>query len=207
MKLNVNKVGFCCFCLQIVLYRVVNGSVELVPTSTPPPAQSLENSMRAGIKDGGEVRVDISGIKRKHSDRSNECRRVSMRRYLGDPRRNCTSIAPIPVAWCKGTCVPQTSLMKTFQFRQYLEREKIDYQCVPDRIVRKRVKVFCHDVQAMHVYKIKVVKTCKCKLSKVEKPTRRSAIENNDSVDSISRQVKRFDRRLHNLQNKLRAVH
>ena len=156
----------------------------------------------------------------------NTCTRRSVRKYLGSVERNCTSLRPYPVAWCEGICFPQKQLsvhhpLKRYQ--EYLEKNRKTYECVPDRVVKKKVKIFCEDDQEVTVYRINVIKSCKCKqveLNDVNLDIKNNNDSNNDNnkdnnnndnnndndnIDSmsISEQARRFGKRLHHLQNKL----
>ena len=136
-----------------------------------------------------------------------------MRKYLGSKERNCTSLRPYPVAWCEGVCFPQKELSLTHplkRYQEYLVKNKKTYECVPDRVVKRKVKIFCQDDQQITVYRINIIKTCKCKqvrndVTSSDTTSRRSdndSSDNNESM-SISDQARRFGRRIHNIQNKL----
>ena len=140
------------------------------------------------------------------------CRRRVIRRFIGDSERNCTSLRPYPIAWCEGVCLPEGSFDKKhplMRFKEYLKKNSKSYECVADRVVRRKVEIYCHDDELLHVYRINVIKTCKCK--QVEKNDTDEKNEDKEqstenSAISISQQAKRFSHRLHNLQNKLRKV-
>ena len=144
----------------------------------------------------------------------NTCTRRTVRKYLGSVERNCTSLRPYPVAWCEGVCFPQKELSITHplkRYQEYLEKNKKTYECVPDRVVKRKVKIFCQDDQQITVYRINIVKTCKCKqvrndvtadTTNTNNNNNNNNNDNNESM-SISDQARRFGRRIHNLQNKL----
>ena len=134
------------------------------------------------------------------------CRRRAIRRYIGDTERNCTSLRPYPITWCEGVCSPQINHL--VGFKEYLKRNSKSYECVPDRIVKRKVEVFCADDQLLHTYRIKVIKTCKCKEVEINEVSSNIDTvdvkeQSSDNDSSISRQAKRFSHRLHNLQNRL----
>ena len=57
----------------------------------------------------------------------NTCTRRSVRKYLGNPERNCTSLRPYPVTWCEGVCFPQKDVSKRgplANFQKYLEKNQ-----------------------------------------------------------------------------------
>lgn len=94
---------------------------------------------------------------------SETCRRVKKVHFVGDRSRNCTSLRPWPITSCQGVCFPQRELIgNALTYEKLLEQSRLNYKCVADKVVRKKVKIYCSDDQSLTQYRIPVVKTCKC---------------------------------------------
>ncbi|XP_012936272.1 uncharacterized protein LOC101849282 [Aplysia californica] len=89
------------------------------------------------------------------------CRELRARRYITDGF--CTSEKPVKEVVCAGNCLPIMDMPWYAEFVKTLARTKLrDWQCVEDVVKKKRVKLLCLNGD-IRVYRIKVVKSCKCK--------------------------------------------
>ena len=92
-----------------------------------------------------------------------ECKKLKAKRYLSDGQ--CYSERPIVDDVCVGACLPlkEKNLPWWSEFYKYWSKNKVkEYRCVEDRVKRKKVMLICRDGSVRH-YRIKVVKSCKCK--------------------------------------------
>ncbi|XP_066924940.1 uncharacterized protein [Clytia hemisphaerica] len=215
---NSKKVIIACICL-CGLVNYVGSTLTTFTTTRRPPPQAVDvdskSLMRAGRMSYGGFRKVVTKKIPKAQKEYGGCRRRVIRRFIGDSERNCTSLRPYPIAWCEGVCLPEGKFDKKhplMRFKEYLKKNSKSYECVADRVVRRKVEIYCHDDELLHVYRINVIKTCKCKQveNEVSNTDEEDEVDKAQSIEnsaiSISQQAKRFSHRLHNLQNKLRKV-
>ena len=89
------------------------------------------------------------------------CRELRAKRYISDGF--CTSMKPIKEVVCAGNCLPIRDLPWYAEFVKYWSRNKLrEFQCEEDIVKRKKVRLLCQNGN-YRTYKIKVVKSCKCK--------------------------------------------
>ena len=89
------------------------------------------------------------------------CKDVRSKRYISDGY--CTSIKPVSEVVCTGHCLPIDRLPWYAEFVKVWSKTKIlEYSCVDDIVKRKKVRLHCENGE-VRTYKIKVVKSCKCK--------------------------------------------
>lgn len=92
------------------------------------------------------------------------CRELRAKRYISDGF--CTSTKPIKEVVCAGHCLPIMDLPWYAEFVKVWARSKLrDWQCEEDVVKRKSVHLLCRNGQ-YRTYRIKVVKSCKCKKSR-----------------------------------------
>ena len=91
------------------------------------------------------------------------CRELRAKRYISDGF--CTSIKPIKEVVCAGNCLPIRNLPWYAEFVKVWARSKLrEWQCEEDVVRRKSVHLLCRNGE-YRTYRIKVVKSCKCKRS------------------------------------------
>lgn len=89
------------------------------------------------------------------------CKELRSKRYISDGF--CTSVKPITEVVCTGHCLPIRNLPWYAEFIKVWARTKIlEWRCVDDVVRRKRVRLLCENGESRS-YKIKVVRSCKCK--------------------------------------------
>ena len=89
------------------------------------------------------------------------CKTLRSKRYISDGF--CTSIKPITEVVCAGHCLPVNELPWYAEFMKTWSRSKVlEYRCVEDVVKRRKVRLICDNDQTT-TYRIKVVKSCKCK--------------------------------------------
>ncbi len=89
------------------------------------------------------------------------CKELRSKRYISDGF--CTSVKPITEVVCTGHCLPIRNLPWYAEFIKVWARTKVlEWRCVEDDIRRKRVNLLCENGETRS-YRIKVVKSCKCK--------------------------------------------
>ncbi|XP_059139460.1 sclerostin domain-containing protein 1-like [Physella acuta] len=89
------------------------------------------------------------------------CRELRARRYISDGF--CTSETPILEVVCTGNCLPIKELEWYAEFIKTIGTQKLqNFNCVDDVVTKKKVKLLCQD-GSLREYRIKVVKSCKCK--------------------------------------------
>ncbi|ELU02140.1 hypothetical protein CAPTEDRAFT_109141 [Capitella teleta] len=89
------------------------------------------------------------------------CKELRSKRYISDGF--CTSVKPVTEVVCTGHCLPIRNLPWYAEFIKVWARTKIlEWRCVDDVIRRKRVRLLCENGESRS-YKIKVVRSCKCK--------------------------------------------
>lgn len=89
------------------------------------------------------------------------CRQLRAKRYISDGF--CTSTKPINEVVCAGNCLPIRQLPWYSEFVKYWSNDKLrEWECEEDMVRRKKVRLLCQD-KTYRTYKIKVVKSCKCK--------------------------------------------
>lgn len=83
------------------------------------------------------------------------------KRYITDGF--CTSLKPVEDMVCTGNCLPISDLPWYAEFLKVWSRTKtLQYRCVDDIVRYKRVTFVC-DSGETRSYKIRVVRSCKCK--------------------------------------------
>ena len=89
------------------------------------------------------------------------CKELRSKRYISDGF--CTSIKPITEVVCTGHCLPVQELPWYAEFIKVWATTKVlEWRCVEDLVKRKRVNLMCENGES-RTYRIKVVKSCKCK--------------------------------------------
>lgn len=89
------------------------------------------------------------------------CRELRAKRFISDGF--CTSTKPIKEVVCAGNCLPIMDLPWYAEFVKVWARSKLrEWQCEEDVVRRKSVHLLCRNGQ-YRTYRIKVVKSCKCK--------------------------------------------
>ncbi|ESO96494.1 hypothetical protein LOTGIDRAFT_88167, partial [Lottia gigantea] len=89
------------------------------------------------------------------------CTELRAKRYISDGF--CTSMKAIKEVVCAGNCLPIRDIPWYAEFIKYWSRDKYrDFQCEEDVVRRKKVRLLCQNGE-YRSYKIKVVKSCKCK--------------------------------------------
>ena len=90
-----------------------------------------------------------------------ECKPLKSKRYITDGF--CTSIRPVVDFVCTGTCLPIRQLPWYAEFIKVWSHTKtLQYRCVDD-VVRHRKVAFACDNGETRSYRIRVVRSCKCK--------------------------------------------
>ena len=90
-----------------------------------------------------------------------ECKPLKSKRYITDGF--CTSIRPVVDFVCTGTCLPIRQLPWYAEFIKVWSHTKtLQYRCVDD-VVRHRKVTFACDNGETRSYRIRVVRSCKCK--------------------------------------------
>ena len=89
------------------------------------------------------------------------CKQLRSKRYISDGF--CTSLKPITEVVCTGHCLPVNDLPWYAEFIKVWARTKVlEYRCVENIVKRRKVKLNCENGETRS-YRIKVVKSCKCK--------------------------------------------
>ncbi|XP_076456243.1 uncharacterized protein LOC143290564 isoform X2 [Babylonia areolata] len=89
------------------------------------------------------------------------CRELRAKRYISDGF--CTSTKPIKEVVCAGNCLPIRNLPWYAEFVKVWAKSKLrEWQCEEDIVRRKTVSLLCRNGD-YRTYRIKVVKSCKCK--------------------------------------------
>ena len=89
------------------------------------------------------------------------CTELRSKRYISDGF--CTSLKPVTEVICTGHCLPIRDLPWYAEFIKVWSHSKImEYRCVNDEVKRRRVHLSCENGET-RTYKIKVVRSCKCK--------------------------------------------
>lgn len=97
----------------------------------------------------------------KPPDVAIECKALRSKRYITDGF--CTSLKPVEDMVCTGNCLPISDLPWYAEFIKVWSRTKtLQYRCVDDSVRYKRVTFVC-DSGETRSYKIRVVRSCKCK--------------------------------------------
>ena len=104
------------------------------------------------------------------------CTELRAKRFISDGF--CTSIKPIKEVVCAGHCFPikEQNLPWWAEFKKYWAKPKFkEWRCVEDVTKLKKVQLMCENGET-RTYKIKIVKSCKCKRFDRE-PNRTGTIE------------------------------
>lgn len=89
------------------------------------------------------------------------CKEIRSKKYISDGF--CTSIKPITEVVCTGHCLPIDQLPWYAEFiKVWAKNKALEFRCVEDVKRRKRVTLMCENGET-RMYRIKVVKSCKCK--------------------------------------------
>lgn len=89
------------------------------------------------------------------------CKELRSKRFISDGF--CTSVKPITEVVCTGHCLPIRDLPWYAEFIKVWARTKVmEWRCVEDVVRRRRVTLMCENGES-RTYRIKVVKSCKCK--------------------------------------------
>ena len=89
------------------------------------------------------------------------CKDIRSKRYISDGY--CTSIKPVSEVVCTGHCLPIDRLPWYAEFIKVWSKTKVmEYSCDDDVVKRRKVRLHCENGE-VRTYKIKVVKSCKCK--------------------------------------------
>ena len=95
------------------------------------------------------------------SDKDVGCKELRSKRYISDGF--CTSIKPITEVVCTGHCLPLRNLPWFAEFiKVWATHKTLEHRCVDNVIKRRRVRLTCKNGET-RTYKIKTVKSCKCK--------------------------------------------
>lgn len=90
-----------------------------------------------------------------------ECRELRSVRYLSDGF--CTSARPIHDVVCTGNCLPIRQLPWYAEFIKVWSHTKtLQYRCVDDDVRHRKVTFACDNGETRS-YRIRVVRSCKCK--------------------------------------------
>ena len=90
-----------------------------------------------------------------------ECKQLRSKRYITDGF--CTSIKAVVDVVCTGTCLPIRQLPWYAEFIKVWSHAKtLQYRCVDDEVRRKDVLFACDNGETRS-YRIRVVRSCKCK--------------------------------------------
>ena len=90
-----------------------------------------------------------------------ECKPLRSKRYITDGF--CTSIRPVVDFVCTGTCLPIRQLPWYAEFIKVWSHTKtLQYRCVDDDVRHRKVTFACDNGETRS-YRIRVVRSCKCK--------------------------------------------
>lgn len=132
-------------------------TVEDDPYETDADTYSNATSDRRAAS--GRHRFDF--VNPKPDDLQIECKPLKSKRYITDGF--CTSIRPVVDFVCTGTCLPIRQLPWYAEFIKVWSHTKtLQYRCVDD-VVRHRKVTFACDNGETRSYRIRVVRSCKCK--------------------------------------------
>ncbi|XP_014681085.1 PREDICTED: sclerostin domain-containing protein 1-like [Priapulus caudatus] len=89
------------------------------------------------------------------------CNELRSKRYISDGY--CTSVKPVTDVVCSGHCFSLKKMPWYAQIQKVWANYKAkEWRCVEDKVSRRRVHLLCNKGE-QRSYKIKVVKSCKCK--------------------------------------------
>jgi len=112
---------------------------------------------------GGEISI-VYDAKKMISQLEKGCNQIRLRRYVGNSRRNCTTLKPVKFSLCGGFCLPKFRISQlATNFERILQKTQYRYRCTPDNYHFKKVRIFCADDGSISEYKVKVIKSCRCK--------------------------------------------
>ncbi|XP_038058141.1 sclerostin domain-containing protein 1-like [Patiria miniata] len=124
------------------------------------------------------------------------CTELRSKRYISDGF--CTSTRPITEMVCTGECVPKTLLDAGGDIMKIWGRTKTkEWRCVNDVVRQRRVHLVC-DNNETRTYRIRTVKSCKCKRYEDQhnRPNNDNTNENaNEGSTRRSREDRRRDRK------------
>ncbi len=117
------------------------------------------------------------------------CTELRSKRYISDGF--CTSMKPITEVVCAGECLPVDNGQLPFyaQYVKYWSRDKTrEYRCVNDVVRQKRVHLIC-DNNERRTYRIRTVRSCKCK--KYNREHNRSQLHDNNNKNGNNQETRR----------------
>lgn len=89
------------------------------------------------------------------------CVELRSKRYISDGF--CTSTRPITEVVCAGSCIPEDQTpWYADHIKVYGNKKRKEWRCVNDNVRQKKVTLLCDNNQT-RTYRIKTVRTCKCK--------------------------------------------
>ncbi|XP_023230822.1 sclerostin domain-containing protein 1-like [Centruroides sculpturatus] len=89
------------------------------------------------------------------------CKELRSKKYISDGY--CTSIKPVTEVVCAGICLPVAELPWYTELVSRRSRTRSsEWRCVNDLVRHKRVHLICRSGDR-RTYKIRVVRSCKCK--------------------------------------------
>lgn len=117
------------------------------------------------------------------------CKELRAKRFISDGF--CTSLKAIKEAVCAGQCMPikEQNLPWWVEFTKYWARPKLrEWRCVEAVTKRRKVQLMCQNGET-RTYKIKVVKSCRCKAyerepNRTEDPSARVIPKTEDEISA-----------------------
>lgn len=89
------------------------------------------------------------------------CVELRSKRYISDGF--CTSTRPITEVVCAGSCIPEDYTGWYFEhIKVWGNKKRKEWRCVNDSVRQKKVTLLCDNNQT-RTYRIKTVRSCKCK--------------------------------------------
>ncbi|XP_023222751.1 sclerostin domain-containing protein 1-like [Centruroides sculpturatus] len=88
------------------------------------------------------------------------CKELRSKKYISDGY--CTSAKPITEVVCAGVCLPVADLFRYTEIMQIRPRTSFEWRCINDVTKRERIHLVCRNGNRRS-YKIRLVKSCKCK--------------------------------------------
>jgi hypothetical protein len=129
------------------------------PLSNVTSSSLVVTSSRRHRGGGGDRSFEF--VNPRPADLRIECHPLKSKRYITDGF--CTSIRPVVDFVCTGTCLPIRQLPWYAEFIKVWSHTKtLQYRCVDD-VVRHRKVTFACDNGETRSYRIRVVRSCKCK--------------------------------------------
>ncbi|XP_071484080.1 uncharacterized protein [Diadema antillarum] len=157
--------------LSVEVY-VVDDHIPLVDTDPFMDAttRSPENDRRADSESDrrtGSANIDMDNIEGPittilQPERLQvHCVELRSKRYISDGF--CTSPRPITEVVCAGSCIPESYHDWYYEHVKVWSNDKRkEWRCVNDNVRQKKVRLICDNNQ-VRTYRIKTVRSCKCK--------------------------------------------